>query len=489
MSPRPVAARTFAALANPNYRRYFTGQAVSLVGTWMQTVGQSWLVLEITGSGTALGLVVALQFLPVLLLAPYGGVIADRVPKRRLLLATQSALALLALTLGVLAAAGAVALWEVVLLALGLGLVNAFDNPARQAFVLEMVGPAHLRNAVSLNSVLVNAARAVGPAVAGGLIATTGVAVCFLLNAGSYLAVLASLATLETSRLHARPAVARARGQLREGLFYVRRTTGLAVPLLMMALIGTLAYEFQVVLPVVARQTFHGGAAAYGLMSSAMGAGAVAGGLVVAGYARTGVRPLVLAAGAFGVVILVAAAAPSLGLEVAALTLVGAASVAFLAIGNSTLQLTAVPEMRGRVMALWAVAFLGSTPLGGPIAGAVAEHAGPRVGLALGGLAALTAAALGALSVIRRGGRYRVGLRRGPALLQAPESPAGTGALAAGAAEVTPRRRARRARWGPAVPREAHAAAQASGGRARRAGSPPGSARRRSSRRPIAARP
>lgn len=467
MSPRPLAARTFAALANRNYRRYFAGQAVSLIGTWMQTVAQSWLVLTITGSGAALGLIVALQFLPVLLLAPYGGVVADRLPKRRLLIATQTTLAVLALTLGVLVVSGAVALWEVALLALGLGLVQAFDSPARQSFVLEMVGPTDLRNAVSLNSVLVNAARAVGPAVAGVLIATVGVGVCFLVNAASFVAVLASLATLDVAGLHRSPPIQRARGQLREGFAYVRATPTLAVPLLMMALIGTLAYEFQVVLPVVARETFHGGAGAYGAMTAAMGAGAVVGGLVVAGYARTGVRPLIAAAGAFGVLILLAAAAPTLTLEVLALALVGAGSIAFLAVGNSTLQLTSSPEMRGRVMALWAVAFIGSTPLGGPIAGLVAERAGPRWGLVLGAVAALAAAALGALLLARHDGDGSDG------------------------AMVPLRRRwsRGRARSAPEAPPVSAAAACDGAAATRRAGSRPGSARRQAIPARTAARP
>jgi MFS family permease len=488
VSPRPLAARTFASLANPNYRRYFSGQAISLVGTWMQTVAQSWLVLTLTGSGTALGLIVALQFLPVLLLAPYGGVIADRVPKRRLLLATQSALALLALTLGLLTLFHAVRLWEVAAVALGLGLVNAFDNPARQAFVLEMVGTERLRNAVSLNSVLVNAARAVGPAVAGVLIATVGVGICFMVNAVSYVAVLASLATLEVARLHAGRPVIRARGQLRAGLRYVRSTPALAVPLIMMGVIGMLAYEFQVVLPVVARQTFHGGPGAYGLMTAAMGVGAVAGGLVVAGHARTGVRPLVLAAGAFGVVILAAAAAPTLGLEIAALVLVGAASVSFLAVGNTTLQLASAPEMRGRVMALWAVAFLGSTPLGGPIAGLVAEHAGPRWGLVLGGVAALTAAGVGALLLARGGGSMRRHGRE-PGLLVAPE-PAEGSELPVALAEpvLTGSGSPRRVRSVPEAPGASGAAACSGAAAAPRAGSRPGSAPHRPSRRSTAAR-
>lgn len=398
---------TFAALANPNFRRFFTGQAISMIGTWMQSVAQAWLVLELTGSGTALGFVVALQTLPVLLGAPYAGLIADRVDKQRLLIGGQCVMSVLALALGLLTVTGSVRLWMVYVLAVALGLANAVDSPTRQSFVLEMVGPEHLRNAVTLNSVLVNAARAVGPAVAGVLIATIGVGVCFLINAGTFVAVIFALATMDRSALRPSPPAARERGQLREGFAYVRHTPALVVPLAMMGVIGMLAYEFQVVLPVVARSTFHGGAQAYGFLTAAMGIGAVVGGLVVASRGRTGTKPLVVAAAIFGVLILLTAAAPNLAFATVALALVGAGSVAFLAIGNATLQLTASPHMRGRVMALWSVAFLGSTPIGGPVAGYVSEHFGGRAGLVMGGLACLVAAAGGWLVLRRAAGQRR----------------------------------------------------------------------------------
>ena len=395
-------SRSFASLENRNYRRFFIGQSVSLVGTWMQSVAQSWLVLQLTGSGTALGLVVAVQTLPVLLLAPYGGLLADRADKRRLLLATQSTLALLALALGVLDLTHLIRLWMVMLIAACLGVANAVDNPTRQAFVPEMVGPADLANAISLNSVMTNAARAIGPAFAGVLIVTAGVGGCFLINAASFLAILIALATMNTSRLHPAPAAAHQRGQLLDGLRYVRRTPRLLTPLLMMALIGALAYEFQVVLPLLAKRTFHGNADAYGYLTSTFGVGAVVGGIVVASRRARGLRAVAIAAGAFGITLLAAAAAPSFPLELLALACAGAASVAFMARGNTTLQLTAAEQMRGRVMALWAVAFIGTTPIGGPIIGYVAQHAGPRWALALGGLAALTATALAAIPYYRQ---------------------------------------------------------------------------------------
>lgn len=402
---RALGRETFASLRNPNYRTFFTGQAVSLIGTWMQSIAQSWLVLELTGSGTALGLVVALQTLPILLLGPYGGVVADRLDKRRLMMGLQSMMGVLAMVLGTLTITGEVRLWHVYVLAFLLGLNNCFENPARQSFVLEMVGPKDLRNAVSLNSVLVNSARAVGPAIAGIIIATGGLGVCFLLNALSFIAVVTSLWRLDVSRLQPSVPTGRARGQLREGFAYVRRTPVLAIPLLMMGLVGCLAYEFQVVLPVLADRTFHGDARTYGFMTGAMGVGAVIGGLYVAARGTTGLRSLVRSTAIFGVVIAGAALAPNFALELVAMALVGAASVAVLSMGNSTLQLEAAPHMRGRVMALWAVAFLGSTPIGGPIAGAVSEQFGGRAGLLLGAAACLVAAALGAVAAQRLGNR------------------------------------------------------------------------------------
>ncbi|NMH76888.1 MFS transporter [Pseudonocardia xinjiangensis] len=393
--------QTFASLSNPNYRRYISGQSISLVGTWMQTIAQSWLVLQLTGSATALGLVVALQTLPTLVLGPYGGVIADRMDKRKLMIGLQSMMGALALLLGLLTITGVVQLWHVYALAFLLGLNNCFENPARQSFVLEMVGPTDLRNAVSLNSVLVNCARAVGPAVAGIVIATGGIGLCFMLNAVSFVAVVVSLSRLDTSKLSPSDPAPRAPGQLREGFSYVRRTPKLAVPLLMMGLVGCLAYEFQVVLPIVASETFRGDARTYGFLTAAMGVGAVVGGLYVAARGRTGMKSMVVGATAFGVALLATAFSPTLMLALGGMALVGAASVAFQSTGNSTLQLTAAPHMRGRVMALWAVAFLGSTPIGGPIAGVVSQHFGGRAGLVLGAIACLVAAGLGAI-VVRR---------------------------------------------------------------------------------------
>lgn len=398
----PAAGRaTFQALEIPNYRRYVAGQAISLSGTWMQMAAQAWLVLSLTGSSAVLGLVVAAQTLPILLLGPYGGVIADRVDKRRTMILLQALMGVQALILGVLTVTGEVRVWQIAVLAMLLGVNNAFENPARQSFMLEMVGPEHLRNAVSLNSVLVNVARTVGPAIAGVLIATAGEGVCFLVNAASFVAVIASLLSFDLTAIQPSMPSPRAPGQLREGLRYIRRTPDLFLPLLMMALVGALAYEFQVTLPVMARQGLEVGATGYGLMTAAMGLGAVFGGLLVATYGRTGLRPVVLAAAAFGAVIALASLAPTLAFELIALALVGWASISFMATGNSTLQLTAEPTMRGRVMSLWFVAFQGSTPIGGPIVGWVMSWAGARAGLGIGAVTCLLVALVGLLTLRR----------------------------------------------------------------------------------------
>jgi MFS family permease len=413
-APTVALRRTVASLAVRNFRLYFFGQMVSLSGTWMQSVAQAWLVLKLTGSGTALGLVIALQFLPVLVLAPVGGLLADRFDKRRLLMATQAAAAVPALSLGLLVSTGSVRLWMVYALAAVFGVINSIDNPTRQTFVLEMVGAEQLPNAVTLNSVMVNLARVFGPAAAGALIATAGLGPCFLFNAGSYLAVLVALLLMRVDELQRSAPQPRRKGQLREGFRYVRSTPELLVPLLMMAVIGTLAYEFAVVLPLLAKFSFAGDAGTYGLMTAFMGGGAVVGGLWTASRQRQSPVALSVISLAFGVVLLGASMAPTLGLELVAMVLIGVVSISFLALGNTTLQLATTAEMRGRVMSLWAVAFLGSTPIGGPIVGWVSEHAGPRYGLALGGVAALLAGGLAFRRLARIGRQAATSAAREP---------------------------------------------------------------------------
>jgi MFS family permease len=390
-----VLSRTFSSLRIRNYRIYFTGQSVSLVGTWMQSIAQSWLVFTWTHSGFRVGLIVALQTLPILLLGPLGGTLADRFGKYRMLFYTQALSALQAVVLAVLDLTGHLSLWELYVMAVVLGLVNMVDNPTRQTFIVEMVGRDELANAVTLNSVMVNVARAIGPAIAGVLIATVGTGWCFVVNAASFCFVLVSLKALRTAELTPGPRSAKIRGQLKEGFKYVGSTPVLRNALLMMALIGCLTYEFQTSLPLLTGNTFHGDSKTYGFLTACMGIGAVIGGLVAAGRRSSGPHRLVTTAAVFGVAVLGAASAPSLLVEELALMVVGACSVTFLALGNSTLQLASDPAMRGRVMSLWSVAFLGSTPIGGPLVGFVGSHAGARYGLGLGGVAALIAAAYG----------------------------------------------------------------------------------------------
>jgi MFS family permease len=396
--------QTFASLRVPNYRLYFAGQSISLIGTWMQTTAQAWLVLELTHSATDLGLVVAIQALPVLLLAPYGGVVADRVDKRKMMAVLQALMGLQALALGTLVVLGMARFWQVCVLAVVLGLNNVFENPSRQAFIREMVGRENLRNAVTLNSVMSNGARAVGPAVAGVLIATAGDGICFLLNAASFVAVVTSLLVMDKSALHPSPPEPRAKGQLREGISYAAHTTEIAVPLIMMGLIGTLAYEFTVSLPVFATRTFHGGSEAYGFMTAFMGVGAVAGGLITAARGRTGVRPVVLGAVGFGLAILFTALAPSLYLAYVGLLFVGWGSVSFVSVGNSTIQLSSKPTMRGRSLSLWQLAFQGTTPIGGPVIGWIISQSEPRTGLLVGAASCFAAVAAGAALARRRRG-------------------------------------------------------------------------------------
>jgi MFS family permease len=384
--------RSFDSLSVPNYRRYFAGQLVSLTGNWTQVVAEIWLILSLTGSGVAVGLVTALQFLPILLFAAAGGLLADRLCTRRLLIATQALMTLPALVLLGLSAAGALAPWIVYLLVFTRGTVNAVDNPARQSFVFEMVGPARIVNAVSLNSFLVHSARIAGPALAGILIATVGFEPCFAVNALSFAAMIVALAGMDPSALQAAPRADREPGALRAAFRYARATPELAVPLGLMALVGTLGLNFQVVLPLLARLRFGGDASAYALLVSSMALGAVVGALVASARARTGPRLIAASALAFGLLCLLAAAMPTLALEVPVLALLGAAAVTFAASINSTLQLAVAPQMRGRVMALYSVVFLGSTPIGGPLAGWLAGAYDPRAALLLAASAGLSAA-------------------------------------------------------------------------------------------------
>ncbi len=397
--------RSFTSLQIPNYRRYFTGQIVSLSGNWMQMVAEMWLILELTGSGVAVGVTAALQFLPMLLFGAWGGVLADRWPKRSLLIVTQAAMAIPAVALWGLTASGSVEPWMVFALVFVRGSVNSVDNPTRQSFVIEMVGADRVVNAVGLNAVLIHLARILGPAGAGVLIATVGVAPCFLINSATFLAMIVALRGMDPARLSS-PRASRddEGGGVRAALRYVGGEPGLLIPLLMMAVVGLLSFNFHVLFPLLARFAYEGGATAYTALAVAMAIGSVGGALATGARGKVGERFLAASAAAFGAFALLAAAAPSLPLALAALVPLGAVSVSFAAGVNSTLQLGASPEMRGRVMALYSVVFLGSTPIGGPIVGWLSEAAGPRAGLVLAGVAALAAGFGGWYAFSRRRG-------------------------------------------------------------------------------------
>jgi MFS family permease len=393
--------RSFASLKIPNYRRFFSGQLVSLSGNWMQMVAEIWLILTLTGSGVAVGFTTALQFLPMLLFGAWGGLIADRVPKRRLLLLTQGLHMIAPLAMLTLALNGVLVPWMVFALVFVRGCVNAVDYPTRQAFVMEMVGGERVVNAVSLNSVLVHSARIAGPALAGVLIATVGVEPCFALNAASFAVMIGALRGMDTETLRASEVVPRRPGAVRAGLRYVRSDPQLWIPLGLMAIVGTLGFNFQAILPLLARFTFDGGPGAYAALVSAMGVGAVVGALI--NGARGKVTPLLLAGAAigFGGLSLLAAGAPTLALELAVLAPLGAASVTLAASVNSSLQLASEPGMRGRVMALYAIVFLGSTPIGAPLAGWLAEAIDPRAALVVAGVAAIAAGLLARIAFNR----------------------------------------------------------------------------------------
>jgi MFS family permease len=396
--------RSVASLRIPNYRRFFVGQLVSISGNWMQIVAELWVVLTLTGSGLAVGVASALQFLPMLLIGAWGGLIADRFAKRRLLIVTQALHMVPPLTLLALALAGELSALAVFGVAFARGIVNAVDYPTRQAFVMEIVGADRVVNAVSLNSVLVHASRIVGPAIAGVLIATVGVEPCFALNAATFAVMIVALVSMDARALRPAALEERREGGVRAGLRYVRATPSLWIPLGLMAIVGTLGFNFHAILPLLARFSFEGGAAAYAALVSAMGIGAVVGAL--ANGTRSTVTPALLVGAAlgFGALALLAAGAPSIGLELLALAPLGAASVVLAASVNSALQLASRPQMRGRVMAMYSIVFLGSTPIGAPLAGWISEQIDPRAALVMAGLAALAAGLL-ARAAFERVGR------------------------------------------------------------------------------------
>ncbi len=403
-APDGTRSSTFAALRIRNYRLFFAGQIVSNTGTWMQRIAQDWLVLEITNSPLAVGITTALQFLPMLFFGLWGGLIADRFPKRLVLLITQGSMGLLAVALTVLTLTGSVQVWQVYLIALGLGLATVFDNPARQTFVNELV-PTHLvRNAVALNSGNFQMARMVGPAVAGVLITLVGIGWAFALNALSFVAVIAALLMMRVRDLERLPLAPRGRGQLREGLRFVRRTPVLLWTVVLVFFVGTFGYNFAIILSAYAKDT-GGSASLFGWLNTAMAVGSVAGALVAA--RRGSGRLLVLFLGAGGVgaaLILLGLVSPWLWVFVVVLVAVGFVSVTFNTLGNATAQLASPPEIRGRVMSLYMLVFIGGTPVGSVVVGAITDAWGAPIALILSGAACLVGTAGAAILAARQAG-------------------------------------------------------------------------------------
>ena len=398
----------FRALHTRNYRLFASGQLLTNTGTWMQRVAQDWLVLELSGSGVALGMVTALQFLPTVLFGLWGGVLADRYDKRRLLIMARVAMGSQALLLGLLAVTGQAQLWQVYALAAMLGLTTAVEMPARQSFVVEMVGPDDLPNAVGLNSAVFNSARVVGPAVAGLMINLFGTGWVFLLTAATSGAVILSLLRMDLADLHRSPAAGRGKGQLRAGLRYVRYRADLVVPMVLVFTVGTFGLNFQITLALVARQVFHRGAGSYGLLSSFLAIGSLVGALLATVRTRRPpVRFLLLATFGFGVLEALTGLMPTYWSLAAMLVLAGAAALSFTTACNSAVQMGTAPAMRGRVMALYLLCFLGGTPVGAPAIGWIAAHYGARTSMIVGGLiCALAAAGIGLL-LARRGSSTR----------------------------------------------------------------------------------
>ena len=426
MSRRTTDGGPFRSLRVHNYRVYASANLVSLTGTWMQRIGQDWLVLQLSGdNGIALGLVTALQFGPTLFLGLYGGVLADRYAKRRVLLATQTLMGLVALGLGLLVASDAIALWHVFVLAAALGSISAIDAPVRQAFVSEMVGPDLLTNAVSLNSTIFNSARLVGPAVAGLVIgaASGDTAPAFLINAASFVFTIGALLAMRPDELHPSRPVARARGQLREGLAYAWSRPDLRLGLGLALVLGTFTFNSQVTIALMAREVFHLGAQAFGLLTTCFAVGSLSGALL---STRRTTRPrqrfLVLAATGFGVASIVCGLMPTYWSFAAMLVPTGAAGLVFSVAANSFVQLGADPQLRGRVMALYFTCFMGGTPIGSPLIGWVAERWGAPWGFVLGGVVAVAAGGVAA-AWLARGRRVRVEARVVPPRLQLHVSP------------------------------------------------------------------
>jgi MFS family permease len=398
-------ASMFRALRTRNYRLFASGQIVTNVGTWMQRVAQDWLVLELTNSGTALGVVTALQFAPMVLFGLWGGVLADRYDKRKLLLVARAAMSIQSLVLGLLVVTGHVELWQVYVLAALLGTTAAVETPARQSFVVEMVGPADLPNALGLNAAMFNSARIVGPAVAGVGINLVGTGWVFLVTAASSVSVIVGLLRIRVGELERMPVTKRASGQLRAGVAYVRRRADLLVPMLLVFVVGTFGLNFQLTLPLMVREVFHRGAGSFGLLSTCLAVGSLAGALLATVRTRRPrMRFLLAGVFTFGVLETLTGLMPTYLSLALMLPLTGVAALTFMTACNTAVQMGVAANMRGRVMALYLLCFFGGTPVGAPVVGWVAEAYGPRASIVVGGaVCAVVAVAVAGLLAHRRG--------------------------------------------------------------------------------------
>ncbi|WUW19914.1 MFS transporter [Streptomyces sp. NBC_01463] len=379
---------SFASLRIRNYRLYMLGQSVSVVGNWMQSIAVGWLALQLTHSGTMLGLVTAARYLPILLLGAWGGLVVDRHDRRRLLTLTQVFFAVQAAVLTVLSWAGLVKLPLLVAIMLVLGAINVFDSPARQSLISELVDREHLPNAIAINSTLVNTAKLVGPGLAGIIIAALGVTPCFALDTLSFAAVIISLLALRQAEMRPTEREVRAKGQIRAGIAYICRTPELLHPMIMVYVTGVLTWEFPVTLPLLTTSVFHAGPEGFGAAMAVMSAGAVLGGFMVVRRAHVTTRSLSVSAVIWGTLICAAALAPNLPLALAALLLVGSGSITFNSSAKTLMQTSAAPQMRGRVVSIWTIGWMGGTVIGAPTVGAVGTASGPRSALLVGGLAA-----------------------------------------------------------------------------------------------------
>ncbi len=393
---------TFLSMRTRNFRLFFSGQFISQIGNWLTMIALILIVLQLTHhNGLAAGAMTATEFGPVLLFGAWAGLIADRSDKRRLLIIVQIFAMAESFTLAVLAAIGHPPVWLFYFVAFLGGIATAFDNPTRRSFVIEMVPEEQLNNAVSLNSALMTGARVVGPALAGLLISTVGYTWCFGLDGLSYLAVIWGLWLMRPEELRRSPQVDRRKGHVREGFTYVRTVPDLWISLLMMALVGTLAFNFQVVMPLFVHASLGGGDALFTLMFSFVSVGSLLGALAVARRSETVLRHVTTATGAFGVAMLALSAAPNLGWAFPLAFVMGITSVMFMTTSGALVNLRAAPEMRGRVLALQAIVFLGSTPIGGPIVGYVCDVFGARAGFVVGAFACFAACAFGVIAARR----------------------------------------------------------------------------------------